>query len=286
MLLSKEIEIKADWASVKRYEDLGYGKMRQGDLFFIKVEDLKPNSLQLVDVSCDYCNNVFKRRYSEYIRNTKIQGKFSCLKCTNNKYKVTCLEKYGVDNISKLPTTHDKIRETNVERYGVTSYTKLESFKEEHKYKMLSKYGVTSFSKTNEFLVKQRITCLERFGVENASQNSEIFSKQQKKRFEINIFRDTELYYQGSYEKDFLDKYYDLFEITKVDCINYLFDGSRVYYPDFYLPKYNLIIEIKSSYTYNRFLEKNNSKQKACLELGYNHIFIIDKNYDDFNKII
>jgi hypothetical protein len=286
MLLSKEIEMKVDWSSVKRYETLGYGKMRQGDLFFIKVEDLKPNSLQLVDVSCDYCNVEFKRRYSEYIRNTKIQGKFSCLKCTNNKYKVTCLEKYGVDNISRLPITHNKIRETNIERYGVTSYSKLDSFKEEHKDKMLFKYGFTSFSKTNEFLVKQKITCLERFGVENASQNSEIFSKQQKKRFEIHIFRDTELYYQGSYEKDFLDKYYDLFEITKIECINYSFDGSRVYYPDFYLPKYNLIIEIKSSYTYERFLEKNNSKQKACLELGYNHIFIIDKNYDELNKII
>jgi len=93
------------------------------------------------------------------------------------------------------------------------------------------------------------------------------------------------LYYQGSYEKDFLDKYYDLFEITKIDFINYTFYGDRVYYPDFYLPKYNLIIEIKSSYTYEKFLEKNNSKQKACLELGYNHIFIIDKNYDDFDKI-
>ena len=120
MLLSKEVEMKVDWASVKRYESLGYGKMKQGDLFFIKVEDLKPNSLQLVDVSCDYCNVEFKRRYSEYIRNTKIQGKFSCLKCTNNKYKVTCLNKYGIDNISKLPTTHDKIRETSIERYGET----------------------------------------------------------------------------------------------------------------------------------------------------------------------
>jgi hypothetical protein len=276
MLLSKEIEMKVDWSSVKRYESLGYGKMRQGDLFFIKVEDLKPNSLQLVDVSCDYCNVEFKRRYSEYIRNTKIQG----------KYKVTCLEKYGVDNISRLPITHNKIRETNIERYGVTSYSKLDSFKEEHKDKMLFKYGFTSFSKTNEFLVKQKITCLERFGFENASQCPEIFSKQQKKRFEIHIFRDTKLYYQGSYEKDFLDKYYDLFEITKIECISYLFDGSRVYYPDFYLPKYNLIIEIKSSYTYERFLEKNNSKQKACLELGYNHIFIIDKNYGELNGII
>jgi hypothetical protein len=286
MLLSKEIEMKADWSSVKRYESLGYGKMRQGDLFFIKVEDLKPNSLQLVDVSCDYCNVEFKREYREYIRNTKIQGKFSCLKCTNNKYKVTCLEKYGVDNISRVSTTHDKIRETSVERYGETSYMKTDKSKEENKIRTMEKYGVDHVWKS--VIVRDNIkkTCLERFGFENASQCPEIFSKQQKKRFEIHIFRETELYYQGTYEKDFLDKYYDLFEITKIDFINYTFDSDRVYYPDFYLPKYNLIIEIKSSYTYDRFLEKNNSKQKACLELGYNHIFIIDKNYDELNRII
>lgn len=287
MLLSKEIEIKADWASVKRYESLGYGKMRQGDLFFIKAEDLKPNSLQLVDVSCDYCNNEFKRTYGEYIRNTKTQGKFSCQKCTNNKYKVTCLNKYGVDNISKLQTTHDKIRETNVERYGVTSYTKLDSFKEEHKDKMLFKYGVTSFSKTKDFIYKQKETCLKKYGVENASQCSEIFSKQQQSRYSIHKHDKIDLYYQGSYEKDFLDNYYNKIEIVKPDSINFIFENkNKVYHPDFYLPKYNLIVEIKSSYTYYNHIDKNITKQKETISQGCNHIFVIDKNYIQLNKII
>lgn len=287
MLLSKEVEIKADWASVKRYESLGYGKMRQGDLFFIKVEDLKPNSLQLVDVSCDYCNVELKRRYGEYIRNTKIQGKFSCSKCTNNKYKVTCLEKYGVDNISKLSITHDKIRETSIERYGETSYMKTDKSREENKIRTMEKYGVDNVLKSDIVRNNIKKTCLLKYGVENASQCPEIFSKQQKSRFEINNFNDTDIYYQGTYEHDFLEKYYNAYKIEKATPIEYFYDGSiRVYYPDFFLPEYNLIVEIKSIYTFEKYLNKNTAKKEKCIELGYNFIFIIDKDYKEFEYFI
>ena len=54
----------------------------------------------------------------------------------------------------------------------------------------------------------------------------------------------------------------------------------------FYLTDYNLIVEIKSSYTYECELEQNLLKQKACLEQGYDFIFIINKNYDEFNELI
>jgi hypothetical protein len=101
------------------------------------------------------------------------------------------------------------------------------------------------------------------------------------------------LWYRSSYEEIFIN-FCKEFNIKIESASNKQFriryqtldNKYHFYYPDFYLPKYNLIIEIKSSYTYDRFLEKNNSKQKACLELGYNHIFIIDKNYDELNKII
>ena len=63
-------------------------------------------------------------------------------------------------------------------------------------------------------------------------------------------------------------------------------DNQKIYYPDFYIPKYNLIIEIKSMYYYNLHTEMNLAKQKACIEQGYNFIFIIDKNYTEFENII
>jgi len=55
---------------------------------------------------------------------------------------------------------------------------------------------------------------------------------------------------------------------------------------DFFLPDYNLIVEIKSTYWYNKKLENNIKKHTECIKQGYNHIFIIDKEYDNFQKII
>ena len=43
----------------------------------------------------------------------------------------------------------------------------------------------------------------------------------------------------------------------------------RRYYPDFYIPKDNLIIEVKSMWTYKIDLEKNLAKQKAVQNLIY-----------------
>ena len=55
---------------------------------------------------------------------------------------------------------------------------------------------------------------------------------------------------------------------------------------DFYLPDYNLIIEIKSSYTYNYDIERNITKKKYSIENGYNFIFIINKDYSELNSIL
>jgi very-short-patch-repair endonuclease len=59
-----------------------------------------------------------------------------------------------------------------------------------------------------------------------------------------------------------------------------------IYFPDFYIEKLNLIIEIKSEYYYYLNLEKNIAKEKACLEQGYKYILIIDKNYKEFENTI
>lgn len=61
---------------------------------------------------------------------------------------------------------------------------------------------------------------------------------------------------------------------------------STVYYPDFYLPERKLIVEIKSTMWYNKHLNINLAKQKQCILNGYNFIFIIDKNYEEFEKLL
>jgi len=73
----------------------------------------------------------------------------------------------------------------------------------------------------------------------------------------------------------------------KIKPIPYLYENKNKYYhPDFYYKHLNLIIEIKSNYTYNKELNKNLSKRKSCIEKGYKFIFIIDKKYNEFEKLI
>lgn len=59
----------------------------------------------------------------------------------------------------------------------------------------------------------------------------------------------------------------------------------RHYYPDFYIPKLNLIIEIKSKYILNLQTEENVLlKELATKAAGFNYCIIVDNNFTAFNK--
>lgn len=57
-----------------------------------------------------------------------------------------------------------------------------------------------------------------------------------------------------------------------------------IYFPDFYIEKQNLLIEIKSLYWYNKHKNRNILKESKCKELGFKYILIMNKNYDEFLK--
>lgn len=98
----------------------------------------------------------------------------------------------------------------------------------------------------------------------------------------------TKLYYRGTYEKDFLDFCVDNnIQIKQGKRFKYVFNEKLHYYfSDFYIESEKLIIEIKSNWTYNKYLEKNIIKQKSVIDLDYNYMFIIDKNYDELKKCL
>lgn len=95
--------------------------------------------------------------------------------------------------------------------------------------------------------------------------------------------------YTGTYELNFLEL------CEKINILDFVDNGpttryyhetkNHIYYPDFYIEKMNLIIEIKSTYTLEQNLNLNLSKRIGCEKSGYNFIFIVDKNYSDFLKL-
>jgi hypothetical protein len=101
----------------------------------------------------------------------------------------------------------------------------------------------------------------------------------------IKRFKNTNIWYQGSYELDFLEKYYNIFinDIQRGLRITYKCNEKQKYYfSDFYIPSLNLIIEIKNSYLAKKDKLILEAKKEACLSQGYQWIMIIDKNYSNF----
>lgn len=219
------------------------------------------------------------------------------------KSKKTMNDKYGVEFALQSENIIKKLIKTNNDKYGVDFVLQSELVKEKIKltkslkydneyYNNRGKYTETNLKKYNvknpmqviEIQQKLSNIMFEKYGVYYAAQLPEFYNKMTKDGLKIKKYK--ELYYQGSYEKDFLERYYDI-GISRGPTIKYLYNNiEHTYYSDFYYKKLNLIIEIKSKKWYDEHLDKNLIKQKSCREQGYNFLFIIDKNYEIFEKLI
>jgi hypothetical protein len=304
MIIDKEVKIKMNSKHISKYRDLGY-VCEVGELSIIKIEDLPKYSKCELNVRCDDCNIENRVIYINYTKQKEKYGKYRCYECGRSQIKKTLFEKYGVDNPTKLKIFSQKIsnsynektedekielliktKKGMFEKYGGW-YTSTDEYKEKLIKHNLENYGVSDYRSTDEFKNKVKNTLIKKYGVEHASHVPLKFKKSWFGN-KINGFHEkSNLSYQGTYELDFLEKYYDRLKIEKINPIQYfLNENSHYYHPDFYLPEYNLIIEVKSSYTYNYDLDKNLAKKEYSIKGGYNFIFIIDKDYNELNSIL
>lgn len=197
----------------------------------------------------------------------------SQIKEVQNKKKDTWMEKYGVDNPSKAQINIDKIKD----KWGV-----IES---KRKATMLEKFGVDSYCSTEEFKNRRKSTWMEKYGVDNPTKSVEILEKVLLKNSQNDYVTKTMVMpsgktrrYQGYENKvimDLLKSGLSEDEIISgqgnVPHIPYIFKGRQHrYYPDIYIPKFNMLIEVKSKYTWNKYKERNLAKIDAAKKLGYN----------------
>jgi len=126
-------------------------------------------------VNCD--NEMVRKTFGKLYKNRN----FGCIECSKNiskqKFKSTCLEKYGVSTPFQSYDVKDKIKKTCLEKYGVENPMQSKDVREKGKVTCLEKYGVECYSQTNEFNEKFKSTCLEKYGVENPSQLEEVKDK-------------------------------------------------------------------------------------------------------------
>ncbi len=253
----------------------------------IKIENLSLNSHKYVDVKCDNCGKEKKVKYQSYnimTKNDTMNYYCNNKECTNKKRQLVLQKKYGVDNVFQLEKIKEKIKETNLELYGVENPQQNKDIKKKTEDTNLEKYGVKNPFQSEIIKEKIKETNLEKYGVEYLSKNKDIFYQRIKNGVKINKIND--LLYQGSYELDFILKYKNILNIKNGLSIEYYFNNEkRIYHSDFYLPDYNLIIEVKSTYWYNKNFELCNAKEEYSKK-KYNYIMILDKNYIEFDEFI
>jgi len=250
-------------------------------------EKIKETNLERYGV--EHCN---QRKEIQEKRGNTLKNKYgvinvSQIKKVKEKKKETNLEKRGFEYSLQDPKIRKQIEKTNIKKYGFKNVFQNDNIKEKIKESLIAKYGVEHPMDSDSIRNKLKNTNLERYGVEHAMQVPEFFNRQQKSAFKRFKYKNTNIHYQGTYELDFLDSFDNLIKIENGPSVKYVLNKSnKVYYSDFYLPVHNLIVEIKSCWTYERDLEMNLEKQKACIEQGYNFMFIINKDYSKLEEII
>ena len=204
-----------------------------------------------------------------------------------NKQKETNLEKYGFEYPIQNNIILQKSKKTCLERYGFENPMQNIDIQNKSKKTCLEKYGVEYVLQSTVVKDKSKEACLERYGVEYAIQYPEICEKNSTPRNKKYILPSgKEVNIQG-YENFALDIL--LQEFTEDEILNSRTDMpvitykqkniNRRYFPDIYIPKINKIIEVKSTWTYKKFLIKNILKAIYTRKLGYDYeVWIFDKN--------
>ena len=187
-----------------------------------------------------------------------------------NKIKQTCLERYGVEASSQADSVKEKYKQTCLERYGVEHSFQSDIIKDKTNQTCLKRYGVKHYSQSEEFRNKFKQTCLERYGVKNPFQSKGV---QNKSKQTCSVKYGAKSYTQSQEYKSRHDEIQ--IKVNNTKHRNHTFNSSEIEslfskyldsrhieykrqyrseeYPfncDFYLPKYNLYIEIQASWTH------------------------------------
>lgn len=185
------------------------------------------------------------------------------------KTKQTHLENRGVEYLTQDPEIQEKIKQTNLKNRGVEYPTQDPDVREKAKHTNLERRGVEWAMQDLQVQEKSKQTNVERYGTENPMQNPmqnpEIAEKSLRNAHKYKDYilpSGKVIKYQG-YEHWYLDHIFQTEQVEENDVIFgsettqmpeiwYEFNGSRHrYYPDLLHISSNLVVEVKSTWTYD-----------------------------------
>jgi len=203
----------------------------------------------------------------------------------SDSLKEKFLKEHGVEHPLQLDEFKDKMKQTNLDKYGVENVSQVEEFKEKRKETMMELYGVENASQNEDIKQKKKDTSMKNFGVSHHLKDYDMLQKHFKAQLKVKKYKDTKLYYQGSYELHFLELMDDkglLSQVSNGRSYDYEFmDENHVYHTDFVYDSKD--IEIKSGWTYNKngedklLQEINETKWQSVRDVGEEIVVLISK---------
>jgi hypothetical protein len=203
------------------------------------------------------------------------------------RIRKSCLAKYGVDNPFKSAIGQAEAQQKVLEKFGVKNVFFLPEIQTKKQQTLQANYGVTNPLKNQEILERVQATNRIRYGANSPMQNRLVARKSfvsgmRKKHFllpsgkEITLmgyehFALDDLLFSGISEHD-ID-----FELKHFPVFHYTNENGRksIYTPDFFIPRLNWVIEVKSTYTYRLERNRNLVKLAAVKAAGYKMNLII-----------
>lgn len=207
-----------------------------------------------------------------------LQDEGAKLKC-----RKTSLKNNGVECCLALPENRKRNKGALCEKYGEKGPLGNKKVREKRDTMMVKKYGTKHALQREEFREKATETWKQKYGVEHPSQHPDIRAKTISSSFNFKNYEfpsGRRIRVQG-YEHLAADIMLreGIPEDDIVSCqdkiLSFRYEYQRkkkIYFPDFFIPSQNLIVEVKSNWTFRKTKDeeqKTLTKLAACRDAGY-----------------
>ena len=171
MILTEKVKVNISFNNKEHYSKY-FDNLKIGNQIEISPDELSKNSHLKILVMCDICKEEKFIPYREYLQSFDNGNYYSCRKCNKDKFRNTCIERYGVNHPLKNKEIRDKIEETNLNKYGCKNVFQSDIIKNKIKETNLKKYGVEYSGQSENNKKKSKKTCLSKYGVEHHLKNN------------------------------------------------------------------------------------------------------------------
>lgn len=261
-------------------------QQKYGVSSYSKSTDFKESIVQIMreKFGKDYYfqTDEYKNKMREYNLNRYGVEHYFQSKDFKEKATNTNMIRYGVPICSQNRDIMEKISRTNLERYNCKCTLTNPEIRKKTQDRILSIYGVDNVARSSIVQEKKKITSREKYGCDYPLQNPDIISKIKRSSYMSKIYKflsgKTTLI-QG-FENFALDYLLNELKFVEYDIVTnelempqfiYFEDCKyRRYFPDIYIPKENLIIEVKSEFTFGIDNHQIFTKCKTVKYNGYN----------------